>query len=95
LRFWVIHLHNLYEGLKSFFPSYDITNAWLKSFISIWGLLTIDNEMDALARENGIELPPPKYSPILGIFWVTGPLMLTSQMERANILCLAMVEKNG
>ncbi len=94
-----IHIHNAYAELKRFFPEYDDSQSWLKSLITIWGLLTIDKEIDTLAEKYGLEIPKPKMPPVVGLVgcccigWFVYPFIVSDKLNRITELCKAYIAK--
>lgn len=91
---YIVQLINLYKELKRAFPQYNDSTAILKAIIPILSWLTLDKEMDELAKESNIQLPSPKIPAIAGFLcFFLAPYILSTQMERANILFAGLAKK--
>ena len=89
-----IILFNLYKEMNRFFPEYDKSSALLKVIFLIWAWLTLDSDLNNLAKKAGVQLPPPKLPAIAALCCgILAPLIVCDMLDRANILFKAISEK--
>ena len=91
---YYFHLYNLYTELKRFFPQYDSSMTIVKVLIPIVSWITLDNEIDALAKEANVSIPSAKIPALACILCaLLAPYVLADQMNRINALCKAVAEQ--